>query len=323
MSEQQHNKAQEQKLAQEEKGEQIIALGAKLKSIREAQGFTTAEMAAETKIQKHYIEAMEAGRLELLPKGPYVRSFLREYCTRLSAADLWRSYDLLTTDRKLVVPGLAAASSRSGEPEQNYGGSPRIFKNRSYAWIYAIVIVSICAAVWLTWQNRSNFTSVSTSPQTGGTASVEKPAPPSPAAAPAPQPSVGAAATGSADVSVDLGWMDGKAPAPKPQAPVAPAAAPSAASADTAAPGGGHLVITSRGVVWFKVTQSGKTLFEGILRSGESKDFTGGTEQLRVRYGNPGKTSASWNGQPDSQVADGSRPVTRYYKPDGTISDKR
>ena len=319
MTEQKQQKKKQQ-LSQEEKSAQLADLGAKLKSLREAQGLTAADVAADTKIQKHYIEAMEDGRLELLPKGPYVRSFLKEYCTRLSALDLWRSYDVLTADRKLVVPG--AADYRSVEPEQSYSKTPRIFKNRSYAWIYAIVILSICAAVWLTWQNRGDFAKVSTSPETGGTASVAKPAaPPVPAPAPAAAPAATETAA-SADSSVDLAWMDGKPMAPKQQKQSASSDA-AAVSQDAATTGSGQLTIASSGVVWLKVTQQGKTLFEGILRSGESKDFQGGAQQLRVRYGNPGKTSATWNGQQTSPVADSSSPVTRYYKPDGSVSDKR
>jgi cytoskeleton protein RodZ len=313
-----------QQLSQEEKAAQLAALGAKLKSLREAQGLTSADVASDTKIQKHYIEAMEDGRLELLPKGPYARSFLKEYCTRLSALDLWRSYDVLTADKKLVVPGVA--DYRSVEPEQSYSKTPRIFKNRSYAWIYAIVVISICAAVWLTWQNRGNFAQVSTSPETGGTASVAKPAPPAPAPgspdlAPA-APAASGTAPSSSDASVDLAWMDGKPMAPK-QPRQTTSADAAAVSQDTAVAGSGQLTIASSGVVWLKVTQQGKTLFEGILRNGESKDFQGGAQQLRVRYGNPGKTSATWNGQQTSPVADSSSPVTRYYKPDGSVSDKR
>ncbi|MEA4871444.1 MAG: helix-turn-helix transcriptional regulator, partial [Synergistaceae bacterium] len=79
---------------------QIKELGARLKSIREAQGLSIADVSNVTKIQKHYLAAIEEGDLDHLPKGPYVRSFIRQYCDHLSAPDIWKSYDVITKRQK-------------------------------------------------------------------------------------------------------------------------------------------------------------------------------------------------------------------------------
>ena len=49
---------------------QIKELGARLKSIREAQDLSITDISDATKIQKHYIAAIEEGDLDRLPKGP-------------------------------------------------------------------------------------------------------------------------------------------------------------------------------------------------------------------------------------------------------------
>ena len=304
-----------QQPAQEEKQEQLAVLGAKLKSLREAQGLTIADISSETKIQKQYIEAMESGRLEILPKGPYTRSFLKQYCTRLCATDLWDGYDALTQDKKLIVRGNTDVPH---DTEHNYTNKPKTFKKRSFLWIYAIVIISICAAAWITWQYRSDFASVSTSPTDGGTTSVEAPAAPiqeqeqHPAAAPVSAD----AQIAPAETSVDLGWMDGKPPSAAAPAAVRSADAPAAQAANNV------LRITANSVVWAKVSQNKTTMFEGLMQPGESKEYKVTDTPLRVRFGNPSKTAIFWNGQETNPVDGGGKPITRYYHQDGTVTDK-
>lgn len=304
-----------QQPTQEEKQEQLAVLGAKLKSLREAQSLTIADISSETKIQKHYIEAMESGRLDMLPKGPYTRSFLKQYCSRLCAMDLWDSYDVLTQDKKLIVRG---SIDSPHDTEYNYTKEPKTFRKRSFFWIYAIAVISICAAAWITWQYRSDFASVSTSPVDGGTTSVEAPAAPVPEQAPQ-QPAAPASAdaqSAPAATSVDLGWMDGKPPSAAAPAEVRSADKPAAQTAD------GVLRITANSVVWAKVSQNNVTMFEGLMQPGESKEYRATDTPLRVRFGNPAKTAVFWNGQEINPVDGGGRPITRYYHQDGTVTDK-
>jgi len=79
---------------------QLKELGSKLTRIREAQSLTISEISNKTKIQKRYLSAIEDGRIDLLPKGPYVRSFIRQYCEYLSAGDLWNTYDAITKNEQ-------------------------------------------------------------------------------------------------------------------------------------------------------------------------------------------------------------------------------
>ena len=63
-------------------------LGRKLRELREAQKLTLDDAWNATKIQKKHLAAIEEGQLDRLPKGPFCRSFLRQYCEYLNARDL-------------------------------------------------------------------------------------------------------------------------------------------------------------------------------------------------------------------------------------------
>ncbi|MEG1798854.1 MAG: helix-turn-helix domain-containing protein, partial [Synergistaceae bacterium] len=109
-------------------------LGAKLRTLREAQNITIQDVSQHTKIQKHYISAIEDGNLELLPKGPYTRSFVKQYCLYLEAADLWPFYDELTKVQKITVP------KHEVKDESGYtSAEPTVFKPKSYFWVYLVI----------------------------------------------------------------------------------------------------------------------------------------------------------------------------------------
>ncbi len=62
----------------------MLEIGRSLREARERRGIALAEAEAATMIRARYLEALEAERFELVPEGPYLRSFLREYAEYLS-----------------------------------------------------------------------------------------------------------------------------------------------------------------------------------------------------------------------------------------------
>lgn len=311
-----------EKTPEEKKKEEIQSLGRKLQELREAQGLSLDDAWDALKIQKKYLSAIEAGSLEKLPKGPFCRSFLRQYCSYLKAEDLWDRYDKLTGK-----VNDALKSCRVDDEEPSYISTPKVFRHRSYFWIYLIIALSIGGAAWITWQYRGDIRETATTPIEGGTAPIveskkkaeeQKPEPKLPAA-------VSADKSADAQQPVDLGWMDGKAPAPKPAAPqVQQAPVSPDAESDPSASGPAVLRVSPTGTMWMKASVGGKTLFEGLLRAGDTKEFSPTADApLRVRYGNPGKTSISWMGSADGKPASGAKPVTKFYWNDGKTTDTR
>jgi cytoskeletal protein RodZ len=61
----------------------VLEIGSSLREARRRRGVALAEAESATKIRTRYLEALETERFELLPEGPYLRSFLREYAEYL------------------------------------------------------------------------------------------------------------------------------------------------------------------------------------------------------------------------------------------------
>ena len=60
------------------------SLAADLKTEREKRNTSLAQIAADTRINLHYLESLEEGRYGDLPGGMYNRAFLRAYCESLN-----------------------------------------------------------------------------------------------------------------------------------------------------------------------------------------------------------------------------------------------
>ncbi|NMF91229.1 helix-turn-helix domain-containing protein, partial [Aromatoleum petrolei] len=63
--------------------DQAAEMGAQLRQLREARGETASDVAHSLKLTSRQIEAMEAGRLDLLPGTAFARGFLRNYARYL------------------------------------------------------------------------------------------------------------------------------------------------------------------------------------------------------------------------------------------------
>lgn len=293
-------------------------LGRKLRELREAQKLTLDDAWNATKIQKKHLAAIEEGQLDRLPKGPFCRSFLRQYCEYLNAGDLWERYDRLTKKENEAL-----SAYRQDDAEASYTSNPKVFRHRSHIWVYIIVILSLGAAAWITWQYRGEITNEATTPLEGGTAAMVDQKETQPEAASADvsvqsQPQPGPA-------SVDLGWMDGKAPAAaklaiSPDQIPSAAAVPAPAIQAAAAP---LIKVSAKGVIWIKFSIGKDVLFEGLLKPGETREYGPRIDApLRVRYGNPVKTTVSWFGAAEALVGADAKPITRYYWYDGKVTDK-
>lgn len=288
----------------EEKNTKFVNLGAKLKKLREAQGISISDVANHTKIQQHFIASIEEGKLDKLPKGPYLRGFLRQYCAYLSADDLWKTYDVLTKEQKVQF-----RNSLTKEEQVGYTAKPRIFKPTPIALIYIIVILSLLAASFITWQFRSSMSfipigkeetfSVQSEDMQASVISVDE-------------------SVISSDVAVDLGWMDGKplsSTLVSVSADLEPVNQLSVAKVN-------ELKIIPTAVVWIRVSQANEILFQGLIKPGEDKTFTVIEEApLRLKSGKPGKTSLDWQGKHIESMGDNRVPIVRFYWFDGRITE--
>lgn len=85
-------------------GRGLLTVGRRLRAAREAQGLSTAEVAARTRIAQRFLEAIETGDLGLLPSPTYASGFARAYArvVGLDQADVGR--DIRAELGATVVP---------------------------------------------------------------------------------------------------------------------------------------------------------------------------------------------------------------------------
>lgn len=315
---------------EETRTKKIDELGRKLKELREAQDITLAQASDATKIQKKYISAIEEGRLGELPRGPYCRSFLRQYCAFLNAPDMWAKYDPLTRSVNVTIEDFNTSNE-----EPDMAVTPGVFRRSPRFWIYLLVVISLAAAVWVTLRYRGEISTSATTPLEGGTAPIVRERQEQRAASADVSSDAVIAVLPPAPASVDLSWMDGKQPAPKTEQPAAasaptnkPAAQKPAAPAQAAKPAAKTqlLTLTARADSWLRISEGDKVLYQGIMKPGEKKEFrVNASRPLRVRCGNPAATAAAWLGAAAKPLGGGKNPVTKYYWSDGAVtnSDKR
>jgi cytoskeleton protein RodZ len=78
------------------------AVGKRLRQAREEQGLSLEQVAAETHIRLHYLEAMEAGQFDSIPSRVQARGFLRYYAGHLKIA-VEPLFDALEGDALLTL----------------------------------------------------------------------------------------------------------------------------------------------------------------------------------------------------------------------------
>ena len=304
---------------QPDKATLLRELGIKLKALREAQNIDISEIAEDTKIQKKYLLMIEEGNIDRLPSGPYKRSFVRQYCEYLSAEDMWNTFDSLTEDLRGQLPEMRI--QKMEEENKFIDNKRRVFRTKNYTWIYAVVVIAVVIAAWMTIDYRDKIKTTPTNPIEGGTAQIaskdklrsEAEAEKRPASKKTKKAAKNAAAVApfSADKKASASADANVKSADKKPLPAVPYRLKLSAPHES---------------VWIRVSCGGKNLFQGSLKRGVIQEFeVSGDIPLRVRFGTPESSKAEWAGKTYEPVHSGPEPRTRFYWADGsiTLTDKR
>ena len=141
----------------------MLEIGRSLRETRSRLGLELAEVEASTMIRVRYLDALEQERFELLPAGPYPRSFLREY-----AEFLGLDGDIYVAEYELRV----APPEPPSPPPPPHGELVRRLGDLSPTRVGVAVGAVLIAGV-VVWQ-------------LAGSGSTGTPKPPPPRATPAP-----------------------------------------------------------------------------------------------------------------------------------------
>lgn len=282
-------------------------MGAQLRQLREARGETASDVAHSLKLTSRQIEAMEAGRLDLLPGAAFARGFLRNYARYLGvdAATVLAAFEAEVAPR---VVELAPVSNAVGVMPSGSGG-------RSVQIPVGLIAGALLLVVLVGWyfdwfrmpeenaeaeehvvepvaQAVPAVTSVAAAPQgqvSESALAASGVVPSLPAAAPA-TPAAPAPETAAA-------------PAPAPPAPPSAALAPVPAAATAvppapAAEGVEHIVFRFEGESWIEVRDArGAIVYSGVNGAGSSRTVQG-KPPFALVVGNARQVSLDYRGKP-------------------------
>jgi transcriptional regulator with XRE-family HTH domain len=129
----------------------VLEIGSSLREARRRQGLELSDAADAIMVRARFLEALESERFELLPEGPYLRSFLREY-----AEFLGLDGDILVTELMLRF-----APRELEPPEASKGHRParlwaRLPPRRGV--LVTAAVVGVGAGVW--WLGQAGPTTV-------------------------------------------------------------------------------------------------------------------------------------------------------------------
>lgn len=249
----------------------MFSVGETLKRARLAQSLDLGTLAAQTKINVKYLEAIEADDRQSLPSGFFYKSFVDQYARFLSldAQEINAEVDrLLSADAPLPLPGYESAAARN-VPPMGYG--PRLHSLRTYASAAALVLVVVaCSGVYTLWRNRGTIDvrAVIEYARSLGKTRV--------AQASSARKQVDRPAVTLATVVRSEGERTPFEPAP-PDYKV-------------------MLDLVAHEATWVSVSSDGKPVFSGILQPNQSKTV-GGKQSAKMRVGNAAGIEVRLNGK--------------------------
>ncbi len=120
----------------------MLEIGSSLREARRRRGVGLPEASAATMIRARYLEALEEERVEVLPEGPYQRSFLREY-----AEFLGLDGDILVAEWMVRFPPPAPEVPPAPAATDGLGAALSRLDRRG-ALVAVLAIAAVGVAVW-------------------------------------------------------------------------------------------------------------------------------------------------------------------------------
>ena len=291
---------------------------AALASARQAAGLTLEEAARQLKFAPRQLESLEAGELQRLPGGTFVRGMVRSYARllRIDPEPL-----LAQISAQVPPPDAERLAQRYRQPVPFTDGARR--SNLAYVALSLVLLVAV-AAVALQWrQERAGTRTLAFVPATqmpaelpraetaaAGVASASAPA--TAKATPPGKPAAGASTTGKAPASAARASAPPAPPAatqpaqktsvsvpPAAKSPASPPAKLAAAvPAEAASAGSGRLALQFEGESWVEIRSGSGKLLVASLHTAGTERFVSGVPPFEVVIGNAQQVRLTYNDKP-------------------------
>jgi cytoskeleton protein RodZ len=262
----------------------MTSIGETLRRERVRRGWNLDEVAAETKISLHLLEAIEADQFDRLPGGVFARNFVRQYAQMLELDE-----DEILSAFRHQFEEPAQMEPEPGPPPFHVSRvtpiaalSDRLGPGNSLsAFVGLVVVIVLCSGVYSLWQRARRSPPP---PETAAVAPAPKPQlAVQPAEAPKPE-------FRPAEVSDTGAIRVPETAAPKPVATIPAAGAPGEASAV-------RVAFTATEPVWVSVRTDGTHTYSGTLEGQQTREFDA-AQKMTVLVGNAGGLDLSLNGKP-------------------------
>jgi len=248
----------------------MTSIGAELRSERLRKGLRLDQIASETKIRIHLLEAMEDDHFNLLPNGLLARSFLRQYAHTLglNEGEIIASFKEQSDQLPEPLP--------EPLPESRPWHLPHI---PELLWVLAAIFA--CSGAYRLWQDRQR-PPAETVIRAVGPRPVSK-ADVSPSARDDPPKTKLRSQVVSDRRTILALPMEAQPSEPR---PVQDSDAQEI-----------HVAFTATEPVWLSIMSDGTQAYRGTLEGQQSKEF-GASSKMTVLIGNAGGLEVSLNGRP-------------------------
>lgn len=251
--------------------------GRLIRQARERVQMSLDELAAQTKLSRSVLDALERDDFEVLREPVYVRGYYRRCCKSLTLSE----EALIAAYKRMIgSANLAPPSKLLLVPDNEVFGS----KGRGLMrwWVALLVVIAVLVAVYWYLRHRTGLTAVPPVPVVSSSVARESSAEP---------PAVGhAAAAGNAPTTIAVKATPTSAasivaavPAGAPveqsasQAPSSPVAGSSSATEPSpVATAQSSLILNFNKTSWVRIEdKTGKVLLTGLIQAGDEKVLTG------------------------------------------------
>lgn len=292
-----------------------VQAGALLRAAREAAGRSVAELATQLKVSSDRIVALEAGDWDVLHDAAHARGLLRAAAKAVQAdvdAVLSPLPPVFVRGSAILPPkGATLGPARPAAPVGTQTGTRRL------VWIALLLVAVALGLLYLPRDDRlapmlaqvrsllghrSGEVRVAGPAQPNGVNPSNAASAAAPTAQDGPSPGATASSAGAASVAVATAAATATASAPM-AATAAVASAPVSAGSTAAAsdgPPGPSLNLAASAKSWVQVrSNSGRTLFSGVLGSGASQEINTrqGDYPLHLIVGNAAQTQVTLGGK--------------------------
>jgi cytoskeletal protein RodZ len=312
----------------------MASLGETLKEARLKKGLSLKELASKTRIQIHFLEAIEENNLEVIPGTFFRKSFVRQYAEELGLdpksfeTDTNIQFGSYPANEDLSQVSLPAHEQPDLPPLPTPGREGSLSLRQVLLSMGLLIgVVAVCAVAFMFWeefQTRQRQESVSSEPPVVRTtpppATASEITPPasestSDTTAASEQPSPPVAATPQ---SASITETAASASLPEGPAPPAATEAPRAETPSTTTHGSGsrELRLTADALTWVRVREGDRTIYMGTIDAGQSRVIRV-AEGAQVLTGNAGSLKVFWQGSDVGKIGPSGQVRTVILTPEG------